>query len=77
MFKMVVFARAVYRTIILSNCGFKNFFSLIFVLIPSQVDEKRILHLSAVTILRRSDKQPDRVEISPEQQTDASIKAEV
>ncbi|KAK3752479.1 hypothetical protein RRG08_032770 [Elysia crispata] len=45
-------------------------------LLMGEVDEKRILHLSAVTILRRSDKQPDRVEISPEQQTDASIKAE-
>ncbi|CAL1530581.1 unnamed protein product [Lymnaea stagnalis] len=45
-------------------------------LLIGEVDEMRVLHLSSVIILRRSDKQADRVEISPEQQTDASIKAE-
>ncbi|GFN75731.1 lys-63-specific deubiquitinase brcc36 [Plakobranchus ocellatus] len=45
-------------------------------LLMGEIDEERALHLSAVTILRRSDKQPDRVEISPEQQSDASIKAD-
>lgn len=45
-------------------------------LLMGEVDEKQTLQISAVTILRRSDKQPDRVEISPEQQTAASIKAE-
>jgi hypothetical protein len=42
-----------------------------------QVDVNRVVHLSAVIVLRRSDKQPDRVEISPEQLSDASTKAEV
>ena len=42
-----------------------------------QVDEKSVSHVTAVIMLRRSDKQPDRVEISPEQQSYASIKAEV
>ncbi|XP_005091457.1 lys-63-specific deubiquitinase BRCC36 isoform X2 [Aplysia californica] len=45
-------------------------------LLIGEVDEERALHISSVVILRRSDKQPDRVEISPEQQSDASIKAE-
>ena len=37
----------------------------------------RVNHLSAVIMLRRSDKQPDRVEISPEQLSAASTRAEV
>ncbi|XP_059153731.1 lys-63-specific deubiquitinase BRCC36-like [Physella acuta] len=45
-------------------------------LLIGEVDEDRVLHLFSVIILRRSDKQADRVEISPEQQSDASIKAE-
>ncbi|KAL3876370.1 hypothetical protein ACJMK2_034222 [Sinanodonta woodiana] len=45
-------------------------------LLIGEVDEKRISHISAVIILRRSDKQADRVEISPEQLSDASTKAE-
>ena len=42
-----------------------------------QIDEKKVSHISAVIMLRRSDKQADRVEISPEQLSAASIKAEV
>lgn len=42
-----------------------------------KVDENRVLHIFSVIMLRRSDKQPDRVEISPEQLSDASSKAEV
>ena len=42
-----------------------------------QVDVNKVVHISAVIVLRRSDKQPDRVEISPEQLSDASTKAEV
>jgi len=45
-------------------------------LLIGETDEDSTLHIASVFILRRSDKQPDRVEISPEQQTDASIKAE-
>lgn len=45
-------------------------------LLIGEVDEKRISHISAVIMLRRSDKQPDRVEISPEQLSDASTRAE-
>lgn len=41
------------------------------------MDENRVLHIFSVIMLRRSDKQPDRVEISPEQLSDASSKAEV
>ena len=37
----------------------------------------KICHISAVMLLRRSDKQPDRVEISPEQLSAASTHAEV
>jgi len=36
----------------------------------------KICCISAVIVLRRSDKQPDRVEISPEQLSDASTQAE-
>jgi hypothetical protein len=42
-----------------------------------QIDEDRVSCISAVIMLQRSDKQPDRVEISPEQLSDASTKAEV
>ncbi|KAH9491808.1 BRCA1 BRCA2-containing complex, subunit 3 [Bulinus truncatus] len=45
-------------------------------LLIGEVDETKVLHISSVVLLCRSDKQADRVEISPEQQTDASIKAE-
>ncbi|PVD18887.1 hypothetical protein C0Q70_21444 [Pomacea canaliculata] len=45
-------------------------------LLIGEVDEKTVVHISAVIMLRRSDKQPDRVEISPEQLSDASTKAE-
>ncbi|XP_041348408.1 lys-63-specific deubiquitinase BRCC36-like [Gigantopelta aegis] len=45
-------------------------------LLIGEVDEKRVSRISAVIILRRSDKQADRVEISPEQLSDASTKAE-
>lgn len=43
----------------------------------SFIDNLKICVISAVMVLRRSDKQPDRVEISPEQLSDASSHAEV
>ncbi|XP_074661794.1 lys-63-specific deubiquitinase BRCC36-like isoform X2 [Tubulanus polymorphus] len=45
-------------------------------LLIGEMIDNRILHISSVIILRRSDKQPDRVEISPEQLSDAAIHAE-
>ncbi|XP_029650271.1 lys-63-specific deubiquitinase BRCC36 [Octopus sinensis] len=45
-------------------------------LLLGEIDEKKVAHISAVIMLRRSDKQADRVEISPEQLSAASIKAE-
>lgn len=45
-------------------------------LLIGEVDEKRICRISAVIMLRRSDKQEDRVEISPEQLSAASTRAE-
>nr|XP_022286615.1 lys-63-specific deubiquitinase BRCC36-like [Crassostrea virginica] len=45
-------------------------------LLIGEVDENKVLHIYSVIMLRRSDKQPDRVEISPEQLSDASSKAE-
>lgn len=45
-------------------------------LLLGEIDEKKVSHISAVIMLRRSDKQADRVEISPEQLSAASIKAE-
>ncbi|KAK0066502.1 lys-63-specific deubiquitinase BRCC36 [Biomphalaria pfeifferi] len=45
-------------------------------LLIGEVDSSKVLHISSVVLLCRSDKQADRVEISPEQQMDASIKAE-
>lgn len=45
-------------------------------LLIGEVDENSAVHISAVIMLRRSDKQADRVEISPEQLSDASTKAE-
>ncbi|UYV82984.1 BRCC3 [Cordylochernes scorpioides] len=41
-----------------------------------QIDESKVAHISAVIMLRRSDKRKDRVEISPEQLSDASTQAE-
>lgn len=50
---------------------------LYLLLICFQVDEEtRVSHIQASKILARSDKQPDRVEISPEQLTDACSYAE-
>lgn len=45
-------------------------------LLIGEIDEKNVSHISAVIILRRSDKQSDRVEISPEQLSAASTEAE-
>ncbi|GFY47927.1 hypothetical protein TNIN_64061 [Trichonephila inaurata madagascariensis] len=45
-------------------------------LLVGEVDENRVAHVSAVVILRRSDKRKDRVEISPEQLSNASTEAE-
>lgn len=45
-------------------------------LLIGDVDEERISRISAVIMLRRSDKQSDRVEISPEQLSAASTEAE-
>jgi len=41
-----------------------------------QIDSKKVAHISAVVMLRRSDKRKDRVEISPEQLTNAAIQAD-
>ena len=49
----------------------------VFALFRIQVGEDRSCHISAVIILSRSDKQPDRVEISPEQLSAASTEAEI
>lgn len=47
------------------------------VIVFEQIDEKEnVSHISACMILHRSDKQPDRVEISPEQLCGASAYAE-
>lgn len=45
-------------------------------LLIGEIDEAKVSQISAVIMLRRSDKQPDRVEISPEQLSDASTRAE-
>ncbi|GBM21031.1 Lys-63-specific deubiquitinase BRCC36 [Araneus ventricosus] len=46
-------------------------------LLVGEVDEaNKVAHVSAVVILRRSDKRKDRVEISPEQLSNASTEAE-
>ncbi|CAH1782030.1 unnamed protein product [Owenia fusiformis] len=46
-------------------------------LLIGEIDENRVSHVSAVVVLRRSDKQPDRVEISPEQLSAAASQAEM
>lgn len=45
-------------------------------LLIGEIDEVKVSHISAVIMLRRSDKQSDRVEISPEQLSAASTEAE-
>lgn len=45
-------------------------------LLIGEIDETKVAHISAVIVLRRSDKRKDRVEISPEQLSDASTQAE-
>ncbi|KAH3869384.1 lys-63-specific deubiquitinase BRCC36-like [Dreissena polymorpha] len=45
-------------------------------LLIGEIDEEFVSRISAVIMLRRSDKQSDRVEISPEQLSDASTEAE-
>ena len=43
----------------------------------TQLLENRVVHICSAFAMRRSDKQPDRVEISPEQLSAAAIEAEV
>ncbi|KAL4239626.1 BRCA1 BRCA2-containing complex [Mactra antiquata] len=45
-------------------------------LLIGEIDEQKVSRISAVIVLRRSDKQSDRVEISPEQLSAASTEAE-
>ncbi|KAK9744223.1 JAB1/Mov34/MPN/PAD-1 ubiquitin protease [Popillia japonica] len=45
-------------------------------LLIGEVDDRNVSHITACVILHRSDKQPDRVEISPEQLCTASTAAE-
>lgn len=45
-------------------------------LLIGEIDEENVSRISAVIVLRRSDKQSDRVEISPEQLSAASTEAE-
>ncbi|KAI4461486.1 eukaryotic translation initiation factor 3 -related [Holotrichia oblita] len=45
-------------------------------LLIGEVDDMNVSHITACVILHRSDKQPDRVEISPEQLCTASTAAE-
>ncbi|XP_063242777.1 lys-63-specific deubiquitinase BRCC36-like [Bacillus rossius redtenbacheri] len=45
-------------------------------LLIGEIDSKKTLHISAVVVLRRSDKRKDRVEISPEQLSNAAVHAE-
>ncbi|XP_040178723.1 lys-63-specific deubiquitinase BRCC36 isoform X2 [Rana temporaria] len=42
-----------------------------------EVDIQRVVHIHSVIILRRSDKRKDRVEISPEQLSAATIEADI
>jgi len=46
-------------------------------MIPYQMKENRIACICSGYAMRRSDKRPDRVEISPEQLSAAAIEAEV
>jgi BRCA1/BRCA2-containing complex subunit 3 len=57
-------------TIIASYTNFCLYF------LAFQIDSKKVAHISAVVMLRRSDKRKDRVEISPEQLTNAAIQAD-
>ncbi|XP_054708907.1 lys-63-specific deubiquitinase BRCC36-like [Uloborus diversus] len=45
-------------------------------LFVGEINSEKVAHISAVLILRRSDKRKDRVEISPEQLSNASTEAE-
>lgn len=45
-------------------------------LLLGEIDSRKVAHISAVVMLRRSDKRKDRVEISPEQLTNAAIQAD-
>ena len=48
-----------------------------FLLSSIQVEDENIAHIYSVIMLQRLDKRKDRVEISPEQLSDASSQAEV
>lgn len=49
----------------------------LFLLFIFQVEDERVAHIYSVIMLQRLDKRKDRVEISPEQLSDASTQAEV
>ena len=44
--------------------------------VSSQIGSNKVVHICSAYVMRRSDKQPDRVEISPEQLSAAAIEAE-
>ena len=45
--------------------------------VSMQVEDEKVAHIYSVIMLQRLDKRKDRVEISPEQLSDASTQAEV
>ena len=48
-----------------------------FLVFTLQVEDENVAHIYSVIMLQRLDKRKDRVEISPEQLSDASTQAEV
>ena len=46
-------------------------------LLLGEIGENKVVNICSAYAMRRSDKQPDRVEISPEQLSEAVIEAEV
>jgi proteasome lid subunit RPN8/RPN11 len=65
-----------FRIVFIRRLWVGNYAYFWYFLYVFQIDSKKVAHVSAVVMLRRSDKRKDRVEISPEQLTNAAIQAD-
>ena len=59
------------------NCNVTWCTTIIYLLLNYQMKDNRVAYICSTYAMRRSDKRPDRVEISPEQLSAAAIEAEV
>ena len=73
-----IFLHVLYiRSVRLLGVSFYVLISVYFFTIHFKIEEGNVAHIYSVIMLQRLDKRKDRVEISPEQLSDASSQAEI